>query len=170
MVVLNITQFLLFLIPDKEIKLSRLMELRYPYLTSLSNEFVISSILCWPWVLLEMPSVTDCVNFHPSSIAVPLIGSRYDENKSCVEPRLLRIHLNSLGSTISKLKKKNLKSFQGFLVSLFCVIFPYHVKVTMLLKKRIIGLFLKTKYELYDCFSLGQRMLWKLWPIVSWKM
>lgn len=70
-----------------------------------------------------------------------------------------------------KIKKtKNLKSFQGFLVSLFCVIFPYHVKVTILLKKRIIGLFLKTKYELYDCFSLGQRMLWKLWPIVSWKM
>lgn len=67
-------------------------------------------------------------------------------------------------------KKKNLKSFQGFFVSLFCVIFPYHVKVTMLLKKRIIGLFFKTKYELDDCFSLGQRMLWKLWPIVSWKM
>lgn len=68
-------------------------------------------------------------------------------------------------------KKKNLKSFQGFFVSLFCVIFPYHVKVTMLLKKRIISLFFfLTKYELYDCFSLGQRMLWKLWPIVSWKM
>lgn len=40
-----------------------------------------------------------------------------------------------------KIKKKNLKSFQGFFMSLFCVIFPYHVKVTMLLKKRIIGLF-----------------------------
>lgn len=35
-----------------------------------------------------------------------------------------------------KIKEKKLKSFQGFLVSLFCVIFPYHVKVTMLFKKK----------------------------------
>lgn len=133
------------------------MELRYPYLTSLSNEFVISYILCWPWVLLEMPSVTDCVNFHPSSIAVPLIGSRYDENKSCVKPTLLRSHLNSLGSTISKLKKKNLKSFQGFLVSLFCVIFPYHVKVTMLLKKKeLLVFFLKLNMNFMTVLVLAR--------------
>lgn len=47
-------------------------------------------------------------------------------------------------------KKKNLKSFQGFLVSLFCVIFPYHVKVTMLFKKKNYwSFFFLTKYELY---------------------
>lgn len=50
-----------------------------------------------------------------------------------------------------KIKKKK----KGFLVFLFCVIFFYYVKVIMFLKKRIIGFFLKIKYEFYDCFSFG---------------
>ena len=70
---LKITYFSLL---DKGIKLNRLMEPLYPYLTSSFNVFVTNSILYWPWVPSEMPSVTDCVNFRHSSIVVPLIGSR----------------------------------------------------------------------------------------------
>lgn len=69
-------------------------------------------------------------------------------------------------------KKKNLKSFQGFFGVLILCHFSLSCKSNHAFKKKNYWsfFFLTIKYELYDCFSLGQRMLWKLWPIVSWKM